>query len=57
MVGLIVVLLLFALVAAVLGFGVLADLAANIAIVLFVVLLVLFVASLIAGPVRSRWRR
>ncbi|MFO8010810.1 MAG: DUF1328 family protein [Dehalococcoidia bacterium] len=45
--------LLFALVAAVLGFGFLADMAANIAIILFVVFVVLFVLS-VAFP---RWRR
>ena len=41
--------LLISIVAAILGFGVIAGLAAEIAKILFVVFLVLFIASLIAG--------
>ncbi len=41
--------LVIAIIAAVLGFGILADLAATIAQVLFILFLVLFVVSLIMG--------
>ena len=46
--------LVVALIAAILGFGVIAGTAASIAKILFVVFLVLFVLSLISGRRRSR---
>lgn len=51
--GLIILLLIFALVAAVLGFGVLADAAATIAVILFAIFAVLLLASVIARVVRG----
>ncbi len=48
-----VIFLLVALIAAVLGFGVIAGTAASIAKILFLVFLVLFVVSLVTGRRRS----
>jgi uncharacterized membrane protein YtjA (UPF0391 family) len=55
MIRLIITFLIIALVAALFGFGGIAEGAASIAQVLFYIFLVLFILSLIAGGVRG-WR-
>ena len=52
MLGLVVLLFLFSMVSAIFGFGVLADAASTIAIVLFGVFLLLFMVSLVFRALR-----